>query len=84
MNTISMPATPTQVGQRVRTCGYGGEVRMSMDWGTVVRFNRSGFPVIAVDYTPSYGERVVTDRFGAFRVVDEDGYWVTEEREVVR
>jgi hypothetical protein len=78
--TITMPALPTKIGDRVRTCGYGGEVTQGMGTGTVVRFNRSGFPVIAADSNSSFiPNRLITDRFGCFRRIDADGKLIYEE-----
>lgn len=53
---------------------------MWMETGTVVRFNRSGFPVVEIDLMPSRTDhgRQVTDRYGCFGVVDADGRWVYE------
>lgn len=56
-NPFGEPLKPTEVGQRVRTRGYGGSVAMWMDWGTVVRFAKTGTPVVLVDDVPG---RVVT------------------------
>lgn len=76
-NIFNEPLVPTEVGQRVRTRGYGGSVAMWMDWGTVVRFAKTGTPVVLVDDVPG---RVAThtqvyDKFGVFRQVDEEGRW---------
>ena len=90
MGTISMPLMPTTIGQRVRTRGYGGSVRMWMDTGVVVRFNRSGFPVVRLDDCHAHRQflgavgKLVTDRFGVFGVIDESGANLFQEVEVVR
>lgn len=79
MSTVSIdtPAVPLQVGERVRQYGYGGEVAQWMESGTVVGFNRSGFPKVLVDDPPGRISirKTVTDRWGCFRVVDADGHF---------
>lgn len=75
--------TPTAVGQRVRFLGHGGDVRlwMSAMAGTVARFNRNGYPVVALDeglalsHTGKY-ECEVTDRYDCARLIDTDGNWI--------
>jgi len=69
------PLPPTEAGQRVRTVGFGGEVTLCMEWGEVVRFNRTGYPVVR---TSHQGEtREVTDRWACFKQWDDEGQrWV--------
>ena len=78
--SVPIICMPSEVGQRVRLRGYGGEVAMWMETGAVVRFNRSGFPVVEIDPMPSRTDhgRQVTDRYGCFGVVDAEGRWVYE------
>ena len=95
MSTISVPSIPTTVGQRVRATGYGGKVRQFMVGyeGVVVRFTPSGNPVVKLDkarpvdagaYFEGYllKSAEVSDRFGCFKVINEEGKYVYEEVEV--
>jgi hypothetical protein len=72
---ITIPAPPTAVGQQVRAVGYGRNVTLDMTTGIVVRFTRTGVPVIAADPVPSAGfpGRTVSDPDGCFALVDADG-----------
>lgn len=75
MNAITIPAPPTTIGQRVTRIGYGGRVNLDMTTGTVIRFAKTGAPVIAADANPATGfpGRNVTDVDGCFALVDADG-----------
>lgn len=70
---ITIPAPPTRVGQRVRAVGYGRNVTLDMSTGTVVRFTRTGVPVIATDPRPGVLGRTVSDPDGCFARIDADG-----------
>jgi hypothetical protein len=77
MTTYTHTVPPTEVGQRVRLIGYGGNVRLWMAGknGTVSRFTRAGNPVIVFDEPSSDGPLVteVTDTYGcAARINDDD------------
>ncbi|HOT79127.1 MAG TPA: hypothetical protein PKY13_04030 [Microthrixaceae bacterium] len=71
---------PTKAGQRVAFLGHGGDVRQWMCdmTATVVRFNRNGHPVLALDPTASLRAQTgrdsfeVTDRWGCARLLDEN------------
>jgi hypothetical protein len=67
------------VGQKVRAFGYGDPVPSYVVGciGTVVRFTRTGHPVVEVS-PPGWGTRTFTDRYGCFRLIDEDGHWVRD------
>lgn len=71
---LSGTYTPSKVGDRVRFVGYGGDVRSyHVDLtGTVVRFNRNGYPVVKLDEPPTHNPQKVevTDRFNCGRVID--------------
>lgn len=98
--TISwtQPAKPTEVGQRVRTHSWGGNVRQWMAnayvTGTVVRFTPSGNAVVRLDGTPRGDSIVVhgnllrrpeiSDTLSCFRCIDNAGKWITEVVEVAR
>lgn len=72
---------PTEPGQRVAFLGHGGDVRQWMSdlTATVVRFNRNGHPVLALDSSPTLRAQTgfdaleVTDRWGCARLLDEHG-----------
>lgn len=98
----TQPAPPTAVGQRVRAGSYGGSVTQWMvgQVGTVVRFKKTGTPVIRFESvrvipakSPLDVDRyevagwvretdTVSDRYGCFNRIDEDGKWINEEVEV--
>lgn len=67
---------PTEVGERVQFTSYGGDVPSYMVGlaGTVIRFNRSGAPVVELD-TPCMNnpkKTVLTDRYYCGKVIDRN------------
>ena len=74
--TISVPATPTTIGQRVRTLGHGAKVQRWMETGTVVRFTQAGNPVVLADACNGEAAREVTDTAECFRLINDDNRWV--------
>ena len=79
---ITVPVRATQVGQRVRFTGYGGNVRTyhSGMTGTVVRFTRAGNPVVRLDHAPAANPKLeITDTERVGVVLDADGKLLREE-----
>ena len=90
------PAKPTEVGQRVRTHSWGGNVRQWMAngsvTGTVLRFTAKGTPIVLLDGY-AQGDRhvvegnalaspLVNDTYSCFRRIDDAGAWINETVEV--
>jgi len=84
-NTYTIPAPPTEVGQRIRLISWGGAIQLG--WvgceGTVVRFNRNGKAVIEL-HVPNEQPRFreVTDRHGSAALINADGTLVRITKEI--
>ena len=73
---IKTNTKPTEIGQRVRSQGYGGQVRRWMEGGVVIGFTKTGFPKILADSADGCEPTTVIDRAYCFAVVDADNRWV--------
>lgn len=69
---------PTEIGQRVASRGYGGNVTTWMRAGTVVGFTKAGHPKVETDPVPNLKRpaRVVIDQLGCFQRIGADGCWL--------